>query len=146
MPRFSGLFESNGAMLVDLGPNQMNSILPKKFSFVSAECWLIREDTIMRLVFGAETQMHRLLETKGATGGLVSDQLDGRNLHPWVAPLPVAKHLKTCVAIANDVSMSTNNGDVSVALYDIELAINNHETVTYLTSRSTFQERLWLPN
>src|SRR5579875_3189773 len=61
------IFDPRNGVLVDFGPKRMNAYLPRKFSFVSVECWLVRKE-MMRLTFGAETEMYRLLKIKGATG------------------------------------------------------------------------------
>ena len=39
------------------------------------------------MTFLAETEMKRLLNVKGDTGGLNTGKLDGRNCHIWSAPL-----------------------------------------------------------
>ena len=139
------MFDLRNAVLVELGPQRMISFLPKIFTFVPIECWLIRKE-MMRLVLGAETQMYRVLRIKGATGGLVSDKLEGRNLHPWLAPLPIADRLRTCAAIVNDRTVTLTDGRAKVGMFDLTHAVNTHERFSKIAADpGVSQTALWTP-
>ena len=143
-PRIRNLFESTRGLLSELGSDRLTSVLPKRFDFVSAECWLIG-GRFTRLIFGAERQMARLIELKGLTGGLVSDRLDGRNLHPLLAGLPVGVRLVDSVAIVRDHGVLLNDGTTKVGYYDLEHSINTLEVGSIHIPVSKERQRLWLP-
>jgi len=143
-PRTKSLFESTRSLLSELGSDRLTSVLPKRCDFVSAECWLIG-DRFTRLIFGAERQMARLIEVKGSTGGLVSDRLDGRNLHPLLAGLPVGVRLADSVAIVRDHGVILNDGTTKVGYYDLEHSINTLEVGSIHVPVSKERQRLWLP-
>jgi hypothetical protein len=119
-------FRKECAELVEMGAQRMRDFLPRKHSFVSVECWLVREE-MMRLTFGAETEMHRLLQMKGSTGGLVSNKLQGRNLHPWLFPLRLGERLEDSVAIVQDRTATVSGTRAQVGMFDLTHAVNTHE-------------------
>jgi hypothetical protein len=136
-------FEPRDRVLVDLGPRRMNTFLPRNPTVVVVECWLVRGD-LTRLAFAAETEMYRLLQVKGATGGLVSNKLEGRNLHPWLAPLPLAKNLRDCVAVAHDKTVTPPGSRARVGMFDLTHAVNTHERFSKLVTDPGISEKgLW---
>lgn len=139
------MFDLRNSVLVELGPRRMIAYLPKDFTFVSVECWLVRKE-MMRLTLGAETQMYRVLRIKGATGGLVSDKLEGRNLHPWLAPLPIADRLRTCVAIVYDRTVTLTDARAKVGMFDLTHAVNTHERFSRIAADPGMSKSgLWTP-
>jgi hypothetical protein len=139
------IFDLRNAILVDVGPRRMASFLPKSFNFVSIECWLVRRE-MMRPTLGAETQMYRVLQIKGATGGLVSDRLEGRNLHPWLAPLPIASKFRNCVGIVYDRSITLRDGRTKVGMFDLTHAVNTHERFSrFAADPGLSKTGLWTP-
>jgi hypothetical protein len=139
------LFDLRNGLLVDMGPRRMNAVLPRRPTFVSVECWLVGKE-MTRLVFGAETEMYRLLKIKGATGGLVSDQLEGRNLHPWLVPLPLGDKIAECVGVVYDRTVEAAGSRARVGMFDITHAVNNHERFSSLRANPGLSEtRLWTP-
>jgi hypothetical protein len=140
-----GMFDLRNAVLVDIGPRRMSAFLPRNFNFVPIECWLIRRE-MMRMILGAETQMYRVLRIKGATGGFVSDKLEGRNLHPWLAPLPIADRLRTCAAIVYDRTRTLTDNRAKVGMFDATHAVNTHERFSRLVTDPRLSKTgLWTP-
>jgi hypothetical protein len=139
------LFDLRNGLLVNMGPRRMNAVLPRRFTFVSVECWLIGKE-MTRLVFGAETGMYRLLKIKGATGGLVSDQLEGRNLHPWLVPFPLGDKITDCVGVVYDRTVEAAGSRARVGMFDITHAVDNHERFSSLRADPGLSETgLWTP-
>lgn len=139
------IFDLRNAVLAELGPQRMVSFLPRNFTFVSIECWLIRKE-MMRMTLGAETQMYRVLRIKGATGGLVSDKLEGRNLHPWLAPLPLADRLQTCAAVVYDRTVKLKDSRAKVGMFDLTHAVNTHERFSRIVADpGPSKTALWTP-
>jgi hypothetical protein len=139
------LFDLRNGLLVNMGPQRMNAVLPREPTFVSVECWLVGKE-MTRLTFGAETGMYRLLKIKGATGGLVSDQLEGRNLHPWLAPLPLGDKIADCVGVVYDRTVEAAGSRARVGMFDITHAVNNHERFSSLRADPGLSETgLWTP-
>lgn len=138
-------FYEENALLVEIGAGRMRAFLPRAHKFVSVECWLVRKE-MTRLTFGAETNMYRLLKVKGVTGGLVSDKLQGRNLHPWLAPLPVGKRLATSVAIVRDRTITVPGSRAQVGMFDLTHAVNTHERHSRIVADPNLsQSGLWTP-
>jgi hypothetical protein len=143
-------FEFDGALLVDRGPRRMRGVLPPFSTFASAECWLISGHGT-RLVFGAERQMERLLDIKGRTAGLVSEDLRGRNLHAYLGGTLLERTnpriVQNCVAIVRDHAWITPEPQVRLALLDIQYALFGNERVTLLKRGREHRprHRLWIP-
>lgn len=138
-------FYEENALLVEVGTRRMRAFLPRAYKFVSVECWLVRKK-MERLTFGAETNMYRLLKVKGATGGLVSDRLQGRNLHPWLAPLPIGKRLETSIAIVRDRTITVSGSRAQVGMFDLTHSVNTHERHSrFAADPNASQSGLWTP-
>jgi hypothetical protein len=135
LPQVRMAFELDDGMLLERGAGRMDAVLPRGFDFVSSECWLVGS-TVTRLVFGAERQMCRLLEVKGATGGLVSSQLRGRNLHPWLAPLPLGRRLIDSAAIVRDRALPIRGSRAAVGVFDLWHSVNTIERFHHLLPES----------
>ena len=137
------------AFLLDFGDRRMNKFLPSRHAFVSQECWLLQKN-LTRIVFGAEREMHRLWETKGATGGLVSDRLGGRNLHAYLGGTMLervnSRLVANCAAVVRDKTLAASES-VSMSLLDITYALFSNEHFTRLTrsERENEPSRLWTP-
>jgi hypothetical protein len=126
-------------------PSKLTPSCRGKHKFVSAECWLVRNE-MMRLTFGTETNMHRLLQVKGSTGGLVSVKLQGRNLHLWLAPLPIAERLRDSVAIARDRTITISGSRAQVGMFALAHAVNTHERFSrFAADPNLSQSGLWTP-
>lgn len=144
-------FESDECFLLDRGSGRMREVLPPTFSFVSQECWLLGRK-LTRMVFGAERGMRRLLDVKGRTGGLVSADLQGRNLHAYLGATMLEridpKIVQNCVAVANDKSVEMGDGAARLAFLDITYALFSNERFTRLTPEEKAESNplgFWLP-
>jgi hypothetical protein len=80
-------------------------------------------DKMTTMVFCAEREMERLLLTKAATGGLNTYKLGERNLHLWLAPLDVPKHLRECAAVARDRRARSSSRRIKMPLFDANQAV-----------------------
>jgi hypothetical protein len=58
---------------------------------------------------------------------LVSSKLEGRNLHPWLVPLPLGDKLATCAAVVKDRTFALTDCAVKVGMFDLTHAINTNE-------------------
>jgi hypothetical protein len=84
-------------------------------------------------VFVAEEGMARMLDIKGRTGGLSTDQLDGRNCHIFLDGWPErmgdqAKEWGNVAAIGRDivpVELATDSWGISIL--DINITLNDCE-------------------
>jgi hypothetical protein len=135
--------------LLDFGNRRMRRFLPKSFSFVSQECWLLKKK-LTRIVFGAEREMYRLWQTKGSTGGLVSERLGQRNLHAYLGATILervnSQLIANCVAVVRDKTLEVSDS-VTIPLLDITYALFSNEHFTRLkrSDREAESSRLWLP-
>jgi len=145
LPLVREAFDRRDGVLLDRGPSRMNDVLPAKFTFVAVECWLLGQG-MTRLTFGAETEMSRLLDVKGHTGGLVSADLNGRNLHPWLAPLPIPMALRNSAAIVRDRVQELSDGKTRIGLFDIWHSINTHERFAHAVPAAGPVSSLWSPD
>jgi hypothetical protein len=123
--RISDVFEVSTCVLLQRGPDRMRAVLPSQFDFVAASCWVVG-NSFTPLTFGAERSMYGLLQTKGATGGLVSTRLGGnRNLHPWLAGLPVgSERFADSVAIVRDRTWDVSGTRATIGLFDVAHSLN----------------------
>jgi hypothetical protein len=145
-PRQREVFDPTNGFLLERGTERMQAVLPSRFSFVSVECWLIGK-AMTRLTFGAEMRMHDVIKVKGATGGLVSDGLLGRNLHPWLAPLPLETRLRSCAAIVHDRSVNVRGTRANIGMLDIHHSMLSLERFTSLSyDLSKPKSLLWTPS
>jgi hypothetical protein len=102
--RFCG--EDDVLMRPNLPTDELwNSLLPERSGWVNIGCtWFAGgpdEYQVSQLVFCADTDMARVLRIKAETGGLNTDQLDGKNCHIWPFP-EYMEVLGPCVAVATD--------------------------------------------
>jgi hypothetical protein len=140
-------FYSENAILVQRGAARMSAILPKTFSFVSVECWHLGAG-VTRFIFGAEREMQRLLEIKGETGGLVSAKLGGgRNLHPWLVPLPLGERIVDSIALVRDRSVPIMGAGARIGVFDATHAVNTRERFSVIVPDDTRATGsiLWTP-
>jgi hypothetical protein len=79
------------------------------------------------MTFMAEREMTELLDIKDKTRGLSTDLLGSRNLHVWLAPLPLPKSLRDCAAVARDKRVSLGGSRAKIALLDIGHAVMSVE-------------------
>ncbi len=126
-PRFP--FERDGAVLIDRDASvDLHELLPSEFHFVAISCWTVGPSSFSTLVFGAEQEMTRLLEVKNKTGGLSTDRLGDRNVHAWLAPLPLHPRDALCGAVARDRRKRIRDSDASFAILDFLQAMGDFET------------------
>jgi hypothetical protein len=95
-------FAANNNVLVEYDEDLPHRVLPDAFSFVAVSCWLVG-DRYLKLTFGAEREMMRLVELKGRTRGMNTDLLSPRNCHLALVGLPPPRRdMPPCFAIAQD--------------------------------------------
>jgi len=125
-------FQTTHSLLWATPDTRMNDFLPSKPHFVAVECWVLGKNGLERLVFGAETEMADLLTVKGRTRGLVSERLDGRNAHTWLAPLPIDANLQHSTAIAEDRYIQMSDGSTRLGVFDVMHTINTKERYSHV--------------
>lgn len=140
-------FHAENGFLVERGVDRMTAVLPRRFDFVSCECWLLTSRGLSRATFGAERQMYRLISTKGETGGRVSRELGGRNLQPYLVPLELTPHqVANCFMIAKERTAPTADSKVRISLFDVWHVVNTMERRRRIVSAPEVrQSSLWLP-
>ncbi len=87
---FDRVFAASNLTLIERAKSLLEEILPSTCTAVPIYCWVIGE-RLTQMTFMAETEMKRLLDVKGDTGGLNTDRLDGRNCHIWLGPLALPR-------------------------------------------------------
>jgi hypothetical protein len=107
--------------------SRMKDCLPRTAHTVVVECWVLAGRAVERIVFAAETEMLELLEVKGRTHGLVIEGLDGRDVHPTLAPLDLDPGLSQATAIARDRHVDFLDGTVRLGMLDITFSIHTRE-------------------
>lgn len=124
-PRLKDVFVGDDDVLVKRplwlirGPGA--SILPLHCRPVIVHCWIVGEKATS-MAFCAEREMERLLLTKAATGGLNTYRFGERNLHLWLAPLDIPRHLREYAAVAKDRRAPSASGRIEMPLFDANQA------------------------
>jgi hypothetical protein len=127
-------FEAEGGVMIDRGSHDLNDLLPEKFSFVAISCWTV-DTYFSALIFGAEQEMARLLAVKDRTGGLSTDRLGARNVHVWLAPLPIPEPDRGRAAVVLDRRFDILDSQAKVAALDVLQAFGDferHSEVVYV--------------
>jgi hypothetical protein len=120
-------FNDVGTVLIDRGDPSLASDLPAQPRCVAVACWTVGVAQLSRLSFMAEEEMAELLMVKDRTGGLSTDLLGGRNLHPWLAPLPIRGADRGCAAVARDRRIPVPASRAAVPALDFAQAVTNFE-------------------
>jgi hypothetical protein len=108
-------FEPEGTVLIERGHPDLQHVLPPRPRPVPISCWRLGPYFSM-MTFMAEREMNRLLEVKDRTGGLSTDRLGGRNLHPWLGLLPLRPPDSDCAVVARDKRIPLPGSRASIAL------------------------------
>jgi len=127
-PRIGQAFITETGYLLERSDRLLSEILPDTCNPVILYCYVMGE-RLSQMAFCAETGLRQLLEMKGRTGGLNTNQLDGRNCHIWLAPLNVPQKVRGCAAIVTDVRMLIPMTNVRIPYFDIMQAIFCGETI-----------------
>ena len=117
----------------------------KEFNFVAVSCWRIGPAS-STLTFGAETEMYRVLQVKGRTGGLSSEKLGGRNVHIWLGPVDLPHKLRSSAGIVDDFRFKVPGSSASVAELDLAhslFPVERHGHIRRIEESAT--SRLWMP-
>jgi hypothetical protein len=132
-------FEADDGFLLNRGNRRMREVLPLNRIPVTPECWLIGK-SLVRMSFGAEREMSRLLDVKGETGGLVSADLGGRNLHAYLGGALLDRVdpniVQNCIAVVRDNAIDVWDGRARLAHLDITYSLFSNERFTRLEDES----------
>jgi hypothetical protein len=120
-------FEAQGSVLIERGDGGLMHVLPPRPRCVAISCWRVGT-YFSSLTFMAEQEMKRVIEIKDHTGGLTTDRLGERNIHPWLGLLPLQPPDAFCAGVVRDKRIPLADTGVSIALYDITLAVTNRES------------------
>ena len=104
MPRYgpyAEAFTGTNNVLVERSENLPREVLPARFSFVAVHC-LVLGERLSSMTFGAEREMHQVLEIKGGAGGRNSRALLPRNVHLSLPDFSWPEAYGNCFAIAED--------------------------------------------
>ncbi|HLX32613.1 MAG TPA: hypothetical protein VKR79_07580 [Gaiellaceae bacterium] len=119
-------FYPRGAVLIDRPSDDLRELLPSRFRFVAVSAWTA-DVYLSVLVFGAEQAMARLLSVKDKTGGLSTDRLGRRNIHIWLAPLPLRARDRNCAAVVRDRRVPIPASEAQIARLDVLQAAGDFE-------------------
>lgn len=119
-------FEAQGSVLIERGDGDLMHVLPPRPTCVAISCWRVGT-YFSSLTFMADREMRRVIEIKDRTGGLNTDRLGERNIHPWLGLLPLQPPDAFCAGIVRDKRIPLADTGVSIARYDIPLAVTNRE-------------------
>lgn len=119
-------FESEAATLIDRGDPRLERFLPPAPHCVAFACWRIGT-YFNSSTFMAEQEMGRLLDIKDRTGGLSTDRLGGRNVHPYLGCLPLPTQDAMAAALVFDKRLPLSGTNVAVPRLDVLLAQGNFE-------------------
>ena len=71
--------------------------------------------------------MHEVLKVKDRTGGLSTDRLGGRNIHPWLMPLDLPDQDRGCAGLVRDRRIAIPGAQVEIPMLDMAHALLNRE-------------------
>jgi len=86
MATYDGVYETYGATMIDLARRGIHDFVPRYTTFVPISCVTLGQQYTSELTYGAETSMAEVFPTKARTLGSSTDQLAGRDVHPWLIP------------------------------------------------------------
>ena len=89
---------------------------------VQIHCMLLQRSWT-RITYGGETGMRRLLEIKGRTAGLNTENFDGRNCH-WFLTVKGIMEFGDAIAIGEDVIAPARS--VRLCPVDLELSMDSY--------------------
>lgn len=92
MARYERAYETHGATMLDLGGKAIHDFIPRFTTFVPISCVTLGPQYTSELTYGAETAMAEVFTTKAKTYGPSTDQLAGRDVHPWLIPEELQKY------------------------------------------------------
>lgn len=127
-PALRDVFEdSPDNVWFERSPDLEDTVLPDESRFVVVSCWRAGKN-LSQLSVCLDGQMKRLLEVKGATGGLNSDRLGERNCHLTLWPLQVPRRLQSIAVIARERRVRLDDS-MTVGLLDFVRALATNEPV-----------------
>lgn len=121
-------FHEDAQLIERGGSSDLNHLLTNEnYSFVAVECWRFFDSSYNKVVFGAEKRMREVLEIKSRTGGLSTDLLSGRNVHPWLMPLDLLENDRGSAGLVRDQRIPINGTEVQIPALDMMQALLNEE-------------------
>jgi hypothetical protein len=121
------LFRQDGAVLIERGNPNLQQYLPDEPHCVAVSCWRIGK-YFSTQTFMAEQEMTALLNIKDRTGGLSTDSLGGRNVHPWLGLLPLPHQDAMAAAVVHDKRLPLSFTNVAVPRLDVLLTMGQFES------------------
>jgi hypothetical protein len=86
MTAYDAAYETYNATMIDLAGRGIHDFIPRYTTFVPISCVTLGQQYTSELTYGAETGMAEVFATKARTHGSSTDQLAGRDVHPWLIP------------------------------------------------------------
>jgi hypothetical protein len=117
-----GVFVNDDATIVQKPRPLSYDLFPPRACEVQIHCMLLQRGWT-RISYCAEIDMRRLLEIKGRTGGLNTENFDGRNCH-WFQTVKGIQEFGDTVAIGHDVIAPDRS--VRLCATDLELSIDSY--------------------
>jgi hypothetical protein len=133
-PWIQRVFVAETGYLLERSDALLDEILPNTCEPVMLYCYVMGE-RLSSMTFCAERGLRQLLEVKSKTGGLNTNQLDGRNCHIWLSPLKVPRKVRGCAAIVTDICVPIPATNVRIPYFDILQTISCGETITIKKDR-----------
>jgi hypothetical protein len=124
-----GPFDDPNALIIERHPDLLE-ILPEQYHFVGISC-INAGVYYTHLAFGAETEMAQVLSVKDATGGLSTEELEGRNMYASIHPIPTGRG-HDCGAVGFDRRKPVGVDGASVTIIDITQALTSSEQIAHI--------------
>ena len=127
-------FTGQNNVLIERPWDLPNQVLPAGFSFVAVHC-LVLGKRLSSMTFGAEREMHKVLEVKGSTDGRNSRALLPRNVHLRLPEFAWPEEWGPCFAIGEDRCVKLPDSGLQIPYVDCVQAILTSERFEHFEER-----------
>ncbi len=127
-------FAGHNNLLVERSEDLPERVLPPGFSFVAIHC-LVLGKRLSSMRFGAEREMHKVLEIKGSAGGRNSRNLLPRNVHLGLPTFEWPEEWGLCFAIGEDRCLELPRSRLQIPYVDCVQAFLTSERFKHFAER-----------
>ncbi len=124
MAAYEGAYETYGAAMIDLEGRGIHDFIPRFTTFVPISCVTLGEQYTSELTYGAETDMAKVFAMKAKTHGPSTDQLAGRDVHPWLIPEELHQYGKhDALVVFDKTRLTLPNTGMRISQHDFGLTV-----------------------
>ncbi len=124
MAAYDGIYEIYGAAMIDLAGRGIHDFVPRHTTFVPISCVTLGQEYMSELTYGAETSMAQVFTTKTGTLGSSTDQLAGRDVHPWLIPEELqADGGQDALVVFDKTRLTLPNSGMRISQHDFGLTV-----------------------